>query len=37
MKLRLYRNTSARRWGYAKLPVRQRCLWIGPLFVLVQH
>jgi hypothetical protein len=36
MRWYICRNTSARRWGKGKLPVRQRVYWLGPIFVLVQ-
>lgn len=29
----IYRNTSEKRWGSGKLPIRQRLFWVGPLFV----
>lgn len=37
MRVRFYRNTSSRRWGKGRLPVRQRLYWLGPVFVLVQR
>lgn len=30
------KNTSSRRFGKAKLPVRQNLYWLGPIFVNVQ-
>lgn len=41
MKIRLYRNTSNRAWGYGTLPMfgkgkygkRIRMWWLGPVFI----
>jgi hypothetical protein len=33
--VRVYRNprSTGKRWGTAKLPVRQTLVWAGPLFI----
>lgn len=36
MRVRFYKNTSTKRWWSAKLPIRQRLYWLGPMFMLVQ-
>jgi hypothetical protein len=37
MKIRVYRNTSDKRFGFARLPIRQTLVWAGPLFFLIRR
>jgi hypothetical protein len=36
MKVRVSRNTSKVRLKFARLPIDQRLIWLGPIFLLVQ-
>lgn len=36
LKLRVFRNTHSRKFGTARLPLRQWMAWLGPVFVLAQ-
>lgn len=38
-RIKIYRNTSIRRWNFGKLPRHlgnQRYAWIGPLFIHIR-
>lgn len=38
MKIHIAKNNvkGAPRWKMARLPIKQKVFWIGPLFVLIQ-
>lgn len=38
LRIRFYRNKATGvRWAIEKLPIRQKLIWAGPVFILVQR